>query len=387
MPWIPPSSDAPPDGHDDPTEVSEGAGVPAIGTRQPDEREEETQPSSDPGANTNEVTVEPTTSPSLRPGTEIGRYRVLRKLAQGGMAEVYLARAVGIEGFEKLVVLKRILPHLASNPMFIDMFLAEARLAATLDHPNIGQVFDLGLENDDYFYVMEYVRGQSLHSVLKTAHRQGRPLTAGEALTAVIGIASALAHAHEMVGVDGMPLGIVHRDISPGNVLITRDGHVKIIDFGIARAANQTRTTKEGTRKGKLSYMSPEQCLGQEIDHRSDLFSLGIILFESTTMSRLYRNENELAVVNQIAYSDAPFPSTRAADYPKDLEAVVMRALARKPEDRYTSARDMLADLEHFAFNHQLFISPTALREMMTELFYRAHSSSSHPRTTGIPTR
>lgn len=379
MPWIPPDPETPSSGHDEPTEVSEGGGEAPAGETP---ETEETQPGSTP----NEVTLEPTTSPTLRPGAEIDRYRVLRKLAQGGMAEVYLARSVGIEGFEKLVVLKRVLPHLANNPLFIDMFLAEARLAASLDHPNIGQVFDLGRDKGDYFYVMEYVRGQSFHSVLKTAHRLGRALTAGEALSAVIGVASALAHAHEMVGVDGMPLGIVHRDISPGNVLITRDGHVKIIDFGIARAANQARNTKEGTRKGKLSYMSPEQCLGREIDHRSDLFSLGIMLFEATTMSRLFRGENELAVVNQIAYADAPFPSTRVNDYPKELEQIVMKALARLPENRYATARDLLADLEHYAYNARMFISPTALRELMTELFYRAHSSPSHPRTTGVPT-
>jgi serine/threonine protein kinase len=222
--------------------------------------------------------------------------------------------------------------------------------------------------------------------VLKTAHRHGRALTLSEALTVVIGVVAALAHAHETVGVDGMPLGIVHRDISPGNVLVTAGGHVKIIDFGIARAADQTRNTKEGTRKGKLSYMSPEQCLGHEIDHRSDLFSVGILLFEATTMSRLFRGDNELAVVNQIAYADAPHPSTRCHGYPEELERIVLRALARKTEDRYPSAREMLVDLESFAHDQRLHISPSALSELMNSLFYRTHSSPSHPRTTGIPT-
>lgn len=367
MPWIP----APPEGNDEPTEVSESHEV--------DEGDLPREAPTEPSSASSDVTDQPTSSPELRPGSEVGRYRVLRKLAQGGMAEVYLARATGIEGFEKLVVLKRILPHLASNPMFIEMFLSEARLAAVLDHPNIGQVFDLGKDGLDYYYVMEYVRGESLHAVLKTAHRQGRTIDMSEALTVAIGVASALAHAHEAVGVDGMPLGIVHRDISPGNILIAPGGHVKIIDFGIARAASQTRITKEGTRKGKLSYMSPEQCLGVQIDHRSDLFSLGIVLFEATTMTRLFRGENELQVVNQIAYSDAPRPSTRIPDYPSELERIVIRALARKAEDRYQSAREFLAELEAFAYDQHLRISPTVTSNLMQTLFYRSHSSSLHP--------
>lgn len=373
MPWIP----APPEGSDEPTEVTEGEGGPLDEGAPPAPDEPPTEPGSVPM----DATMEPTGSPELRPGQEVGRYRVLRKLAQGGMAEVYLARAEGLEGFEKLVVLKRILPHLASNQMFIDMFLSEARLAAVLDHPNIGQVFDLGRHGNDYFFVMEYVRGQSFHGVLKTAHRQDRPLTESEALTVAIGVCSALTHAHEAVGVDGMPLGIVHRDISPGNVLVTPGGHIKIIDFGIARAASQTSTTKEGTRKGKLSYMSPEQCLGLQVDHRSDLFSLGILLFEATTMTRLFRGENELEVVNQIAYSDAPRPSTRIADYPPALEHVIVRALTRDAEHRYQSAREMLADLEQYAYDARLRVAATTLADLMQELFYRSHSSANHMRT------
>jgi serine/threonine protein kinase len=366
VPWIPPTDPA-----DEPTEVTPG-GEPG----EPPLRDDPTAPSGS-GA---EITMEPTGSPELRPGAQLDRYRILRKLAQGGMAEVYLARAVGIEGFEKLVVVKRILPHLAGNAMFIEMFLSEARLAAVLDHPNIGQVFDLGRDGSDYYFVMEYVRGQSLHSVLKSAHRQARMLDPAQALGVSIGVAAALQHAHEAVGVDGLPLGIVHRDISPGNVLVTPAGHVKVIDFGIARAVNHTSVTKDGTRKGKLSYMSPEQCLGLEIDHRSDIFSLGILLFEVTTMTRLFRADNELEVVNQIAYADVPHPSTFVQGYPPELERIVLRALARRPDERYESARDLLADLEQLAWDYRLATSPTTLAHLMDSLFYRRSSSSSHPR-------
>jgi serine/threonine-protein kinase len=305
----------------------------------------------------------------LAPGTRLGRYELRRMLAVGGMAELHLARATGIEGFQKLVVLKRILPHLAADPEFIKLFLAEARLAATLHHPNVVEVFDIGSHEGSYFFTMEYVRGQDLGTVISAARKRGEGLLLENALAIVIGMAEGLHHAHEMRDPSGKPLGIVHRDVSPSNVLITYAGGVKVCDFGIAKAVAAQMRTADGSTKGKASYMSPEQCRSEALDRRSDVFSIGIMLYELTTGKRLFRGANELEAMKQICERDVPRPTSTDADYPLALEEIVMKALERDPDKRFASAQELQLALESFARDEKLLISSALLAKWMQELF------------------
>jgi serine/threonine protein kinase len=303
------------------------------------------------------------------PQERIGRYDLVRRLGSGGMAEVHLARASGIEGFEKLVVLKRILPGLAADPHFVQMFLGEARLAAILDHPNVVQVFDLGRDGDDFYFTMEFVYGETVHAAIKAARRAGEQFPIELAIAIAVGAASGLHYAHERVGFDGQPLNIVHRDVSPTNVMVTYHGCVKVADFGIAKVANRTDVTRAGMRKGKVPYMSPEQCRAEKLDRRSDVFALGIVLYEASTMERLFDGDNEFGVMNRIVNGDIPLPSTRRSGYPKELERIVMKALSVDRNKRYASAREMLVDLEQFARERKLEASPASLGQWMHRMF------------------
>ncbi len=302
-------------------------------------------------------------------GDRLGRYELLRRLGSGGMAEVHLARAAGLEGFQKLVVLKRILPHLAADPEFVRMFLAEARLAAILDHPNVVQVFDIGREGSAFFFTMEYVYGENLQTILRAVRRKGDALPIELAIAIGIGAATGLHYAHERVGFDGMPLQLVHRDVSPTNVMVTYDGCVKMADFGIAKVTSRTDVTQAGIRKGKVPYMSPEQCRAETLDRRSDVFALGIVLYECTTMVRLFDGDNEFGLMNRIVNGDVPLPSTRRANFPKDLERIIMKALAPQRDKRYGSAAELAADLERFARERKLRSTQSGLGEFMHGLF------------------
>src|SRR5688500_17331573 len=237
---------------------------------------------------------------TLPPGTRFGRYELIRRLAIGGMAELYLARATGIEGFEKIVVLKRILPQHAENEDFVRMFLEEARLTATIHHPNVASVHDIGGCEDGVFFTMEDVHGEDVRTILQALVKQQRSLPLEHARAIVICAAAGLHAAHEKTGADGKELGIVHRDISPSNLLVSYDGGVKIIDFGIAKSSKRETETRAGTLKGKIAYMSPEQCTGEPLDRRSDVFSLGVVLYELTTGQRLFPVDNEYAAMRQI---------------------------------------------------------------------------------------
>lgn len=301
--------------------------------------------------------------------THIGKYQLVRRLATGGMAEIFLARARSMQGFEKLVVLKRILPQHADSDDFIQMFLAEARLAATLHHPNIVQVYDIGQAHGAFFFTMEYVQGQDLRTLVRSARKAHRSIPIEHILHIVMGVAGGLHHAHEQVGSDGRPLGIVHRDVSPSNVLVTYAGDVKIVDFGIAKAASAQVATIAGTLKGKIPYMSPEQCRGEPVDRRSDIFSIGTLLWELTTGRRLFAGDNEFAVLNQVAKGIVPRPSTVRADYPAALEAIVMKALCATPGGRYDDSLQMQMDLEDFAREYRLPVSSARMGIFMGELF------------------
>jgi serine/threonine protein kinase len=284
------------------------------------------------------------------------------------MAEIFLARTTAMHGFEKMVVLKRMLPQYAESGDFIRMFLDEARLAATLAHPNIAQVYDIGEHDGQCFFTMEYVAGQDLRK-LKHAARASIGLPLEHVVNIVIGVASGLHYAHEQVDRVGRPLGLVHRDVSPSNIIVTYDGGVKLVDFGIAKASTAQVATAVGTLKGKIPYMSPEQCRGAKLDRRSDIFSLGTVLWELSTGSRLFRGENEFAMLNRIANGDVPLPSSRKSNYPEDLEAIVMRALEGDREHRYATAQDLQIALEDFAREHKLSVSSAKLARFMSQLF------------------
>jgi serine/threonine protein kinase len=302
-------------------------------------------------------------------GTRLGKYQLLRRLATGGMAELFLARAVAMAGFEKLVVLKRILPQHAESEDFIKMFLTEARLAATLHHPNIVQVYDIGEEGGHFFFTMEWVQGQDLRKIVRAARKANTAVPLEHVLHIIGGIAAALDHAHDKKDTDGTPIGIVHRDVSPSNVLVTYDGAVKLVDFGIAKAAAFQSNTIAGTLKGKVPYMSPEQCRGENVDRRSDIFSIGTLLWEMTTGARLFAGDNEVAIINRVARADVPTPTSIRSDYPPELEAIVMRALASDPEQRYQHAVDLQIDLEDFSREHRLPVSSARMGKFMRELF------------------
>src|SRR6202142_1688145 len=248
-------------------------------------------------------------------GQRIGRYEPIRRLAVGGMAEIYLARlpGVGIEGFEKLVVLKRILPQHALDPELLRMFADEARLSATLTHPHITEVHDVGTDGDAPFFAMEYVHGANLRELLRAharaAGRPAAPLPLAHAIEIVAAAAAGLHYAHERLGPRGEPLGIVHRDVSPSNVLVSYDGAVKVSDFGIAKWAYQRTQTQEGALKGKFAYMSPEQCRGKALDARSDVFALGTLLYELTTGEPPFAGDSDLEILNWIATGIAAPPA------------------------------------------------------------------------------
>nr|HEX4315545.1 serine/threonine-protein kinase [Kofleriaceae bacterium] len=304
------------------------------------------------------------------PGDRLAnKYEIIRQLAVGGMAELYLARALAIQGFEKLVVIKRILPQYMDDAQFVSMFLAEARLAAGLHHPNIAQVFDIGVEQGDYFFSMEYVHGENLGLLASTALDNGVPLSLDASLTLVAGLCAGLHYAHEKLGPDGKPLRVVHRDVSPSNVLVTYDGAVKLVDFGIARATTGPNTQASGL-KGKVAYMSPEQCRGKSLDRRSDLFSVGTILYELTTGEQPFVDGNsKFQTLENIVGKDPKPPSQIVPSYPEALERIVMRALAREPEHRYGTALELQGHLEDFAHESRLRVSPLVLARLMSTLF------------------
>jgi serine/threonine protein kinase len=318
-------------------------------------------------------------------GSVVGKYEIMRRLAVGGMAEIYLARITGAAGFEKLVVLKRILPSVAEDPTFVNMFLDEARLAATLRHPNIADVYDVGEFVGTYFFTMEYVYGQDVRTIRHDSRKQNEGIPLTIALAIVHGAASALDHAHEKVGADGKKLGLVHRDVSASNVMVSYDGAVKLLDFGIARASSSTHKTQTGTLKGKIPYMSPEQCKGLPLDRRSDLFSLGVVLYELTVGKRPFRGDSDFAVMDQIVYQGAKPPSELVPGYPPELEMIVMKLLARGPSSRYATGEELLKDLDDFIGKHGLWLSPRAIGKYMRTLFADKIAAWEQAEQEGVP--
>ncbi len=300
---------------------------------------------------------------------KFGKYTLLRRLATGGMAEIFLARQQGMGGFEKEVVVKRLLPTHAQNEELVTMFLDEARIAANLTHPNIAQIFDLGRAGDDYFIAMEFVRGVDLRRLCAQGIAEDAFLPRHHAVRIVAEVCDALAYAHAKTDDEGRPMHIVHRDVSPTNVLITYEGGVKLVDFGIAKASNKANVTKAGQIKGKFGYMAPEQALGGHLDHRTDLFAVGINLYEITVGRRLFKGDNEVETLEAIEAARVVPPREVDPEYPEALERIVLRALARDPDARYQSARDLQMALEEYLASAGMRSTAGMLAEYVRSLF------------------
>ena len=279
----------------------------------------------------------------------LGRYEIVRHLAHGGMASVYLARLSGIGGFERHVVLKTLREDAVADDTLVPMFLDEARLVAQLHHQHIAQVFDVGHDGETYYLAMEYVHGETVRAVLEAAWKQAIVLPLDFALTVVCAAAAALHHAHERCDRSGQSLDIVHRDVTPSNVIVSYDGSIKLIDFGIAKANLRIAQTRTGFIKGKAGYMAPEQVKGHPIDRRSDVFALGVLAYELTTQRRAFHCESQFEQLQRIAHATIAPPSHVMERYPVELEQIVMRALEVDPDDRYQDAATMRGELERIA--------------------------------------
>ncbi len=278
------------------------------------------------------------------------RYRVVEKLESGGMAEVFRAESEGLQGFKKQVAIKRVLPHLSEKKKFISMFLDEARLSAQLSHSNCVQVFDIGVGDNAYFIVMEYVDGANLKAIAESLRKHGREFPVQPATLIALEICKGLSYAHELRDPNGADMKIVHRDMSPPNVLITKHGEIKIVDFGLAKANSQLERSEPGIIKGKFSYLSPEAAMGQEVDARTDIFAVGIILWELLAGQRLFLGETDFQTVKKVQQAVVPPISSINKAVPPELEKIITRTLARDPNARYQTARELGIDLNKFMF-------------------------------------
>ena len=309
--------------------------------------------------------------PGWAPGTVVGAYTLLAKLATGGMAEIWLARQVGLRGFERLVVVKRIIESLSQDEAFVEMFLDEARIVVQLTHPNIVQVFDLGEHAGAYYIAMEYLAGENLVSVARAAAKAGTPLEPKASVKIAIAALEGLSHAHQRAGIDGKPLNVVHRDVSPHNIVLTWDGQVKLVDFGIARAANRATQTQGQQLKGKFAYMAPEQAQGDsELDARVDVFAMGVVLWEMVTHRRLFAFDDQIRILKTLI-SDEPIepPHQRSPEVPLLLSAIIMKALDKRLASRFPSAQAFKAALETWLQAEGGGPSTADLGQLMTKLF------------------
>src|SRR5262245_14514134 len=285
------------------------------------------------------------------------------------MAEVFLAVRPGLEGFEKTLAIKRIRPHLSSEEAFVKMFLNEAKLAAQLQHPNIVQIFDLGKINNSYFIAMEYISGRDMSRVVPKAEKNGIQFPIEYALSIAAAVLDGLAYAHTKTDDFGVPLNIVHRDITPENIMVGWNGNVKILDFGIAKATIQTDQTKAGEIKGKLAYMSPEQGMGKVLDARSDIFALGVVLYEWITGYKMFTGENEMAILKSIVDGRIYPPSYFREDIPEGIEDILMKALSKDVEQRYQNAADMQFDILQWLHGAEFSPSNAHMSNFMKQIF------------------
>ena len=298
-----------------------------------------------------------------------GRYELLKRLAGGGMGEVYLARQRGIDGFQKLLVIKTLLPHLCEDEEFITMFKDEARVTAQLIHPNICQVFEFEQVGGVYFMAMEYLRGEDLRRLWKACEQRGMPLRVPLICRVISDAAAGLDFAHSLRDNKGEPYNIVHRDISPQNILVTFEGGVKVIDFGVAKAAGRAQHTRTGALKGKYSYMSPEQVAGEGVDGRSDIFALGIVLHELLTGRRLFKADSDVQTLARVRECNVAPPSRLNPQLPPGLDQIVLKALAKNPEGRYATAQEFRLALEDWLIQGRMSASSAHLAEFLKTIY------------------
>lgn len=312
-------------------------------------------------------------------GTRFGQYVLLEKIATGGMAEVWKARMRGVEGFQKIVAIKKILPHLSDNQDFIEMFVDEAKLAAQLNHNNIIHIYDLGKIQNSYYIAMEYIDGYDLKNILSKAQERDQPLSVEIAVFVASKIAAALDYAHRKRDFEDKEMGLVHRDVSPQNVLISQEGDIKLCDFGIAKAASKASHTQAGALKGKLQYMSPEQAWGRNIDRRSDIFALAAVLFEMLTARKLFSGDNELSILEQVREARVTLPSQYNDEVTPEIDAIVAKALKKDPTDRYQTAGEMQRDLDAVLYSFRPTPTSADLAIYMHRLATSAPVAHSHP--------
>ncbi len=293
------------------------------------------------------------------------RYRVIEKLESGGMAEVFRAESEGLQGFKKQVAIKRVLPHLSSKKKFISMFLDEARLSAQLSHSNCVQVFDIGVGDSAFFIVMEFVDGANLKAIIEHIKKHGRDFPVEAAVHISLEICKGLSYAHELTDPNGVPLYIVHRDMSPPNVLITKYGEVKIVDFGLAKANSQLEKSEPGIIKGKFSYLAPEAAMGQDVDARTDIFAVGIILWELLAGQRLFLGDTDFQTVKKVQAAQVPSISKINKKVPPELERILNKTLAREPAQRYRTARELGLELSKFMFKHGVPVSTFDISQLV----------------------
>nr|WP_095977983.1 serine/threonine-protein kinase [Melittangium boletus] len=299
---------------------------------------------------------------------QVGKYQLVRKLAAGGMAEVFLAKAAGPHGFEKVLVLKRILPHLAEEPAFVKMFFTEAMLAARLTHPNIAQIFDFGEADGAYFLAMEYVDGPSLRTLIRRSSARGLTLPFSVCARLISQACEGLAFAHDFTDPEsGELLGLIHRDVSPDNILLSRQGAVKVVDFGIAKATGQGHKTDSGVIKGKLSYMAPEQLRAMPLDRRTDVYALGVVLYELLTGQKPFQSDSDAGLMGAILFTN-PVPAERLRpELPEALRHILARALARDREQRYPDCHVLQADLEAFIVSEGKLVTGQQVARLILE--------------------
>jgi len=335
------------------------------------------------------------TQPVAGVGEKFGKYVIVNRLGMGGMAEVFLCRLPGIGGFDKTVVVKRILPDLIEDPNFVEMFLDEARVAANLNHPNIVQVFEIDHIDQVPYMAMEYIKGPSLSQLLKAA-RKAKALHLGHFAKIMSASAAGLHYAHNARDPQGNPLQLVHRDVSPQNILVSLEGVTKIVDFGVARARGRLATTQAGTIKGKLRYMSPEQILGREFDHKADIFALGVCLYLGATGRYPFDGDNDVETMKAAVTGDFALPSTVVQGFPPALEAIIVGTLQADPTKRTQTADEVHNALEEFVREGEYQSSIKAVAAWVNELFpdfeARAATSLAHgtaitsvPSLTGTP--
>ncbi|QSQ24982.1 protein kinase [Pyxidicoccus parkwayensis] len=305
----------------------------------------------------------------MKKPTIFGKYLLLERINVGGMAEVFIAKAFGVEGFERILAIKKILPTMAEDEEFITMFIDEARISVQLNHANVVHIHELGKHDDTYFIAMEYVAGRDVRTILERYRRRKEIMPTAQAVFITSKLCDGLDYAHRKKDARGQDLHIIHRDVSPQNVLISYEGEVKVIDFGIAKAANRSQKTQAGILKGKFGYMSPEQVRGMPIDRRSDIFAVGVLLYEMLTGEKLFVGESDFSTLEKVRNADVPLPREFNPNIPPGLEKVVLKALAREPEERYQWASDLAEDLMRFLLAGDAIYSSKHLSSYMKEAF------------------